>query len=188
MCAYERKKFSLPMEVRPPPFFVARLSVPEFAENFPVTGNQFGAFTAKGVILRVAPDDAEGVKNVGLSEFRRPLHHRMGVQHATFAQFHIFANHRVGANLDAFAKFRARRHGGLRVNLVHLHFADFSAFATASRSTILHISVASAANCPFTVALPSSFQKSPRHESTFISTFNWSPGTTGRRFLQAGRQ
>src|SRR6266513_3166823 len=59
--------------------------------------------------------------------------------------------------------------------------ADFSALATTSRSTILHISVASAANCPFTVALPSSLQKSPRHESTFISTLNWSPGTTGRR-------
>src|SRR5207302_7136423 len=48
-----------------------------FSENVAVTRNQFDAFTAKSVILRVSADHAEGVKNIVLSEFRRPLHHRV---------------------------------------------------------------------------------------------------------------
>src|SRR5437762_11628655 len=86
---------------------------------------------------------AEGVKNIVLSELGWSLHHSVRVQRTTFAQFHILANHRISANFDAFAKFRAGRHDGLRVNLLLFHFADFSALATTSRSTILHISVAS---------------------------------------------
>src|SRR5439155_25547415 len=48
-----------------------------FAENVAVTCNQFHALATKRVILRVAADHAEGMKNILLSEFRRTLHHRM---------------------------------------------------------------------------------------------------------------
>src|SRR5262249_41338591 len=61
------------------------------------------------------------------------------------------------------------------------HFDGASSFGAWTRSIILHISVASAASCPLTSALPASLQKSPRQESTSISMRSWSPGTTGRR-------
>src|SRR6266852_2390208 len=146
-----------------------------------VTHNQYGALAAKGVVLWIAANRAERIKRIVHAELRRPPHRGVRVQHAAVAQFHVLANHRVRADLHAFAKFCARRHNGLRMDFVLLHFAGSSVLATEARSTILHISVASAASCPSTVAFPSSLQKSLRHESTFISTFNWSPGTTGRR-------
>src|ERR1700692_4080992 len=103
------------------------------------------------------------------------------MQHAAIGELDPIANHRVGADANACAQFRAGCNDGLLVNLRRTHFLSTSAGTAGTRSTILHISVASAASCPSTVARPSSLQKSPRQEITFISTFNWSPGTTGRR-------
>src|SRR6266566_1992142 len=117
-------------------------------------------------------DRAERIERIVLSKLRRPLHHGVRMQNAAVSQLHVLANHRIRADLHPLAKLRARRHHGLRMNFAHRHFADASALAAGLRSTILHINVASAANCPSTVAFPSSLQKSPRHESTFISTFS----------------
>src|SRR5713226_7030870 len=151
------------------------------AKRVPVTDLEFGLFTLKPEILRVAADRAKGVKNIIAANFRGSLHHRVRMQHATLAELDVFANHRISAHANACAEFRAGRDNRLFVNLRRTHFLGSSALGAAARSTILHISVASAASCPSTVARPSNLQKSPRQEITFISTFNWSPGTTGRR-------
>src|SRR6267378_1827208 len=143
-----------------------------FPKNISVSGNELHALPAKRIVLRIASHYTECMKHIVLAKLRRPLHDRMRVQHAAVSQFHLFANNRVRADLDAFAKLRARTQDGLRMNFSRGHFAGSSALAGGSRSTILHISVASAASCPSTVAFPSSLQKSPRHESTFISTLN----------------
>src|SRR5882762_4213591 len=129
------------------------------------------------------------MKDVFAADRRRPLHHRVRVQHAPVTQFDFVANYRVGTNLDPGAELRARRDRGLQMDVRNAHALDSSALASGlasfgfgSRSTILHISVASAASCPSTVARPSNFAKSPpRQERTLISSLSWSPGTTGRR-------
>ena len=143
-----------------------------FPENISISGNELRALPAKRIVLRIAADHTERMKHIVLTKLRRPLHDRMRVQHGAVTQFHLFANHRVRADLDAFAKLRACTQDGLRMNLARAHFAGSSALAGGSRSTILHISVASTANCPSTVAFPSSLQKSPRQERTSSSNFN----------------
>ena len=70
----------------------------------------------------------------------------MGVQHTTVAQLNFFAHDGIRANFHTFSQLRACRDGGLRMNLGLRHFADFSACAAGTRSTILHINVASAAS------------------------------------------
>src|SRR6267154_1657704 len=152
-----------------------------FAKNISVANQQFRFLALKPEILRIAAHRAKWMKNVISANFRGPLHYRVRMQHATLVKLDPIANHRVCANANARAKFRAGRDDGLLVNLRRTHFLGSSGLPVGTRSTILHINVASAASCPSTVARPSSLQKSPRHEITFISTFNWSPGTTGRR-------
>src|SRR5579864_9021638 len=105
----------------------------------------------------------------------------MRMQDAAITQLDAIADDRIGTYANGSAEFRAGRYDGLLVNLGRTHFLESSALAAGRRSTILHIRVASAASCPSTVARPSSLQKSPRQEITFISTFSWSPGITGRR-------
>ncbi len=140
-----------------------------FAENVAVARNQFGSLTTKRIILRVPADCAERIKGIVLSELRRSPYHRVRVQHAAVAQFHFLANHGVCADFYSLAKLCARRHRSLRMNFAHPHFAGSSVLPGGSRSIILHITVPSAASCPFTVALPSSLQKSPRQLRTLTS-------------------
>src|SRR5215813_5432561 len=152
-----------------------------FPERVPVAAHQFRALAAKRHVLRINASHAERMECVVASELRRPADHRVRMHHASVAQLYVFADHRVRTHFHAHAQPRVCSHYRLRVNLQHSHFDGASGFGVCTRSIILHISVASAANCPFTSALPASLQKSPRHESTSISIRNWSPGTTGRR-------
>src|ERR1700676_2980004 len=151
------------------------------AKDVSVANDEFGFLALKTEILGIAADRTKRMKNIIAANLRRTLHYRVRVQHAAVTDLGILANDRIGADANALVKFRAGRYDGLLVNLGRTHFLDSSRLAAGTRSTILHISVASAASCPSTVARPSSLQKSPRQEITFISTFNWSPGTTGRR-------
>jgi hypothetical protein len=114
------------------------------------------------------------MKDVVAANLRRPLHRRVRVQHATVAKFHSIAHHSVRTDLHARAKFRRRRHHRLQMDVRNAHALGSSAFdgCFGSRSTILHMSMASAASCPSTVARPSSLAKSPRQESTLISSFS----------------
>src|SRR6202047_2887494 len=111
----------------------------------------------------------------------RALDHGVSVQNAPIPELYFFAYDGVGTNVHPRTELCAGLHRRLQMDVRRFHFLGSSGFAAGSRSTILHIKVASAASCPSTVARPSSLQKSPRQEITFISTFNWSPGTTGRR-------
>lgn len=86
------------------------------------------------------------MKHVIPSNFRRSLYHRVPVQHASLTEFDIFSNNGERPDLYPRASFRTRRHHRLRVNFRRAHFADFSAWDSSARSTILHISVASAAS------------------------------------------
>src|SRR5580765_3125368 len=151
------------------------------AENIAVAYDQLGPLATIGVILRIAADGAKRIEHIIAPVLGRPSNESVRVNNAALAELRFFTDNRVRSNFYSRSKLRARRHNGLRMNLLLAHFAGSSAFAPRSRSTILHISVASAANCPSTVALPSSLQKSPRHEITFTSSLSWSPGTTGRR-------
>src|SRR5713226_1229336 len=63
------------------------------AKRVPVTNLEFGLFTLKPEILRVAADRAKGVKNIIAANFRVSLHHRVRMQHATLAELDVFANH-----------------------------------------------------------------------------------------------
>src|SRR5262249_51198807 len=135
-----------------------------------VPDDQFGMLAAKGEILRISSNRTKWMKNIVAPELRRPLNNGMRMQNATIAQLNALANNGISADLHSRAKFCPRRHRRLQVNVCGLHFlastvlgSDALASASGSRSTILHISVASAASCPSTVALPSSLQKSPRH-------------------------
>src|SRR5258708_28034729 len=112
------------------------------------------------------------MKDVVATYRGRPLHNRVIVQHATIAYLNAFADDGACADAHTCAQLRTCGYDRLRMNLRRAHFAASSTLAGISRSTILHINVASAASCPSTVARPSSLQKSPRHEITFISTFN----------------
>src|SRR5271168_4763068 len=116
------------------------------------------------------------------------------MQNAAFAKLHVLADDRVGPNAYARRDFCAARDDGLFVDGLRAHFETFAdsgvtasalldaaAASGSSRSTMRHISVASAHRWPSTVARPSSLQKSRRQKTRFISMRNWSPGTTGRR-------
>jgi len=164
-----QKKIVVAQESLAAAFFCATADGDVFAENVAVACDQFGALTSKGIVLRVATDRTERIKRIVLAELRRARQHRVGVQHAAVAQFHVLANHRVRADLHAFPKLGICRHHSLRMNFAHRHFGGSSALPGASRSIILHITVPSAANCPFTVALPSNLQKSPRQARTLHS-------------------
>lgn len=143
-----------------------------FTKNISIAGDQFNALPAKRVILRIPANHAKGVKHIVLAKSRRPLHHRVPMQNTAIAKLHAFANNGIRADLYTSAQLRVRCDRRLRMNFRLRHFADFSACTAGTRSTILHINVASAASWPFTVARPSSLQKSPRHEITFTSILN----------------
>src|ERR1700683_2030547 len=161
-----------------------------FAKRISLADDQFGVLAAKPKVLRIAANRAERMKHIVPPNLRRTLHNRVGVKHAAIPQLHPVADHRVRTNLHAGAQLRSRRDRCLQMDMRDAHAFDSSTFASVfvaalgfgSRSTILHINVASAASCPSTVARPSSLAKSPpRQESTLTSSFSWSPGTTGRR-------
>src|SRR6266513_694806 len=152
-----------------------------FAENVAVSRHHLGALASKRIILRVAADRAERIESIVSTELRRSPHHRVRVHHAAVAQFYVFTNHRVRADFYTLTKLCARRHHCLRMNFAPPHFARSSDLPGGSRSIILHITVPSAANSPFTVALPSNLQKSPRQLRTLTSMRSCAPGTTGRR-------
>ena len=67
------------------------------------------------------------MKDIVLTESRRPIDHRMGVQQAAFAEFHAVSHNGECANPNTFSEPRAFGDGGLRMNLSLCHFADFSA-------------------------------------------------------------
>src|SRR4029077_456664 len=138
------------------------------SKRISIAHDKLHVFATKTEILRITANRTERVKHIVAPHLRRSLHHSMRVQNAAVSQLHGVANHGVWTDLHTRAKFRGRRDRGLQVDVGHTHALDSSAFAAAgfgSRSTILHISVASAQSCPSTVALPSSFAKSlPRHD------------------------
>src|SRR2546425_5766405 len=144
--------------------------------------HQLGAPPAVLQILWVAAHRAKRVKHVFPAKAGWAIHHGVRMQHATVAQFDLVAHHGVGADADAPAQPCGWRNDRASVDLTH-HFSLIAAIVAGagSRSTILHISVASAASSPLTVALPSSLQKLPRQETTVTSSRSCSPGTTGRR-------
>ena len=82
-------------------------------------------------------------------------------EHAAVAQLDLVAHYGVGPDADALSQPGARGNDRPRIDFAH-----------GSRSTILHMSVASAASSPSTVALPSNLQKSPRQDSTLTSRCN----------------
>lgn len=141
-----------------------------------MTDQKLGVFAAKAEVLRIAADRAERVKNVFTAKFRRALNDCVRMENATFSELDVIAHHGICADLNTRGEFGAGGNDGVRMNLRRAHFtALVSGTRTGvaeSRSTILHMSVASAASCPSTVARPSSLQKSPRHDRTFTSSFN----------------
>src|SRR5579859_3533194 len=155
-----------------PTLFRAAADGNVLAKNIVVSHDQFSPLPAIGVILRITADRAKRIEHIIVAVLRRASNESVRVNNAALAKLRFFTDDRVRSNSYSRGKLLARRHDGLRMNLRLVHFAGSSAFAPRSRSTILHISVASAANCPSTVALPSSLQKSPRHEITFTSSRN----------------
>src|SRR6202043_699959 len=103
-----------------------------------------------------------------------PLDERVRIENATVAQFDIVTDDGVGSDSHTAANPGARRNDRARVDFirsartrhgfVHRAFSTGSSrstdtFGSASRSTIMHMSVASAARTPSTDARPSSLQK-----------------------------
>src|SRR5215468_4289166 len=119
------------------------------AERIPVSADELRAFPAKRYVLRIATDDGVGIKDIVAPERRRPADHGVRMHQASFAELYIFSDHRVRPNPYARPQSRARRHHRLAMNLTESHFEFVSGFAAVTRSIILHISVASAASCPF---------------------------------------
>src|SRR3984893_8122317 len=112
------------------------------------------------------------MKHIVAPDLCRALHHGVSVQNAPIPELSFFAHDGVGTDLHARTELCAGLHRRLHMDVRRFHFLGSSGVAAGSRSTILHIKVASAASCPSTVARPSSLQKSPRQESTLISNFN----------------
>src|SRR6202161_304296 len=124
------------------------------------------------------------MKNGVAPDLRRPCDDRVRMQDAAVAQFDIVANHGVRPDLHARPELRRRRDRCLHMYMRDAHafgcsafgasvFAFASAAGFGSRSTILHISVASAHRLPSTVARPCSLAKSPpRQFTTLISSFS----------------
>src|SRR6266849_8393927 len=154
-----------------------------FAKGVSIADEQLRLLALESEVLGITADRAKRIEHIVASNLGRALHYGMRVQDTAVAELDIFADDGKRAYAHAGTQLRARRYHRVRMNLRGAHFSAASTLAVTgnSRSTILHISVASAASWPSTVARPSSLQKSPRQEITFISTFNWSPGTTGRR-------
>src|ERR1700722_650730 len=150
-------------------------------KNIAVAHKQLSPLTAIAIILRITADRRKRIEHIVAAVLRWPADGGVWVKQATLAELHLVGHNRISPHLYSGSQLRAGRHDCLRMNFRPAHFAGSSALVPNSRSTILHMSVASAANCPFTVALPSSLQKSPRQEITLTSSRNWSPGTTGRR-------
>src|SRR5712692_1430416 len=150
----------------------------ELAEDVRIAGRELGALAAILQVLRVAADRAKGMEDVPAPKPRRAVHGSVRMQHAIFAQLDLVAHDGVRADAHARPQPDTRRNNGAGIDFAHCgsHWPP-----AGSRSTILHIRVASAASSPFTEALPSSLQKSPRKLSTLTSICNWSPGSTGRR-------
>src|ERR1700733_6573719 len=162
----------------------------EFTKIVGVAHFQAGALARERQILRIAADDGERMHVIVLAELRRTVHHGVRLKHAAVAELDIVAHHGARADADAGAEFRGGRNDrsgidGPGIDFVHcaLPAGTEAGGISVSRSTILHMSVASAASSPFTVALPCSLQNPSvsRQATTSISRRSWSPGTTGRR-------
>src|SRR5258707_1065498 len=121
------------------------------AKGVPISHSELRPLAAEAKVLRIAAHNAKRIKHVVAPDPGRPLDDRMLMQHAAFSQLHVLADDRICPYAHTRAQLRVRRDHRLRMNLRRAH---------------------SAASCPSTVARPSSLQKSPRQEITFISTFN----------------
>src|SRR5690606_24168949 len=102
-----------------------------------------------------------------------PVNNAMGSHHCAGTQRHMFAHDAVSADTDVVGDFRARRHNGGGMNEIR-HCHD-------SSTRIAHISLASAATWPSTVACAVYLPIERLMRSAETSSRSWSPGTTGRR-------
>jgi hypothetical protein len=157
-------------------FYRAAIHRGKFAKGVVVADFDSYALPGEGEVLRIAADNREGVHAIILAEARRALHDGVMIEDAAIAKLDFVANDGVGADANIRANARPRRNDGLGMKFAHDYFcstvAAGAAEADISRSTILHISVASAASSPLTEARPESLQKSPRKASTTTSTIS----------------
>src|ERR1700761_7131384 len=134
----------------------AAIDADAFAKRVAVANDQLDMLAAETQVLRIATDRAERMKDVVAADFRRTGYNRMRMQDASVAELDAVTDDRVRPDLHARAKLRGRRDRGLHVNVRHAHAFGCSGFGSSvfafgSRSTILHISVASAHRLPSTV-------------------------------------
>ncbi len=117
-----------------------------FAEYIFIADQQVGSLAAKSPILWIAADRAKRMKHIAATELCRSLHHCVRMQDAAVAQLHIFANDGVRTDLNTGTEFRARCNDRVHMDVRRVHFFGASFAGCGSRSTILHINVASAAS------------------------------------------
>src|SRR5215469_10732519 len=99
-----------------------------FAEDVFVTRDKLGAFAAKRVILGIAADHTERVKDVSGAETRRALDDSVGMNEALFAQLDVIGDHGKRTDLYAGRELRGGRDGGARMNFGTAHLAGSFAF------------------------------------------------------------
>ena len=147
----------------------------EFAEFVGVARFEPGALAVIGEILRVAADGRKRNRNDCCGRISRGRAPRRGFRRCSRRRVPLHRRQRRKRRREHFVP--TSREGE---TMARGSISLIGAFSTVSptgacsgsRSTILHISVASAASSPFTEARPSSLQKPPRQASTFISIRN----------------
>src|SRR5215472_5858974 len=138
-------------------FFCATAHGHELAKLISRANFQRNVLARKSQVLRFAADRAEGVKMILRADFRGAVYNRMRFNHAFFAELDLISNNRELADARAASNSCGFRNARARVDFAH----DFPCESPlgGSRSTILHIKMASAASSLPTKAFPDSLQK-----------------------------
>ena len=131
----------------------------EFAKLVRVAHLKPHALAGVCQVLRIAADNGKRMHMIVPAERGGSRDHGVRFEDAAFAEFDIVADDREGPDSDSAADFRGFGNDCPGINVAHRAFSagTLAGGISVSRSTILHISVASAASSPLTVALAMQF-------------------------------
>src|SRR5208283_5308834 len=139
-------------------------------------------------VLRRDADRGEGEDAVAAAEGEMAVEHDVGDELALLAEDDVRADGAERADAAGGGNLRAIGNDRAGMDAAHSAKAPAGAAAACSaglRSVIAHMTVASQATLPSTVATPRILTALERQLRTVTSMRNWSPGTTGLRNLAA---
>src|SRR5690349_2805377 len=152
----------------------------KLADGVAVANAGFRRFTAIFLVLRRHAARTVRIKGVITADGKPPFQEDMRDQSRARADRNTVADDAVRADFGVGGDCGLRMNDSCGMNRRQIY--------SAARSVNLHISVASAATWPSTVARPCIFATVCLSRSIFISMRSWSPGTTGLRNLASSTE